>query len=208
MSTVPLKVDDQTDLRSIECQDGEELFGLIDSNREHLRRWHPWVDSLHSIHDAEKSITNWQQQYGSGRACYNGIWFEDRLCGMINYVNVDWSNQWAALSYWLDAGHQGRGIMTACCEAMISQAFDTWKFNRISIECATQNTRSRAIPERLGFELEGIIRGIEWLDDHYSDHAMYGLLRSNHAKGRLNSINSPSEALPWFERTCPEMVPA
>ena len=98
--------------------------------------------------------------------------------------------------------------MTACCEAMISQAFDTWKFNRISIECATQNTRSRAIPERLGFELEGIIRGIEWLDDHYSDHAMYGLLRSNHAKGRLNSINSPSEALPWFERTCPEMVPA
>ncbi len=68
--------------------------------------------------------------------------------------------------------------MTTCCRALIVHSFRVWKLNRVTIECATENTRSRAIPERLGFKLEGIIRGVEKLHDHYADHAFYGLLRS------------------------------
>ena len=55
--------------------------------------------------------------------------------------------------------------------------------NRVTIQCATENTRSRAIPERLGFTFEGIVRETEWLYDRYVDHALYGLLRSEYAKG-------------------------
>jgi ribosomal-protein-serine acetyltransferase len=171
-------VNDQTELRLIDRQHGEELFTLIDSNREHLRRWHPWVDIICSTTDVEKAITAWQQQYANHRGLYAGIWFNEKLCGMINHPTVDRSNRWAPLSYWLDAAHQGQGIMTASCRAMVSHGFDTWKLNRLTIECATQNTRSRAIAERLGFKLEGIVRGIEWLHDRYVDHAMYGLLRA------------------------------
>ena len=69
--------------------------------------------------------------------------------------------------------------MTNCCRTLIQHAFDVWKLNRVTIECATENARSRAIPERLGFKLEGIVRGIEWLQDRYVDHAMYGLLNPN-----------------------------
>ncbi len=98
---------------------------------------------------------------------------------MIYHLNVDWANRSTALSYWLDEAHQGKGIMTACCRAFVSHAFTTWKMNRITIQCATKNTRSRAIPERLGFKLEGIIREAEWLYDHYVDHMLYGLLRSD-----------------------------
>lgn len=138
---------------------------------------------MHSVADVEKIIEIWVKQFVNNKECYTGIWFEGQLCGMVNYVCVDWSNRWTALSYWLDAAHQGQGIMTASCQTMISYGYNKWKFNRISIECATQNARSRAIPERLGFKLEGIIRGIEWLQDHYVDHAMYGLLRSDYANG-------------------------
>jgi ribosomal-protein-serine acetyltransferase len=80
----------------------------------------------------------------------------------------------------LDAGHQGKGIMTACCRAFIAYGFNSWKLNRVTIECATHNTRSRAIPECLGFKFEGVIREVEWLHDHYVDHAVYGLLRSDY----------------------------
>jgi ribosomal-protein-serine acetyltransferase len=73
--------------------------------------------------------------------------------------------------------------MTKCCRAFIAHGFDTWKLNRITIESATENTRSRAIPERLGFKLEGIVRSIEWLHDHFADHAIYGLLRSEYLDG-------------------------
>jgi len=174
-------VNNQIELRLIDRQHDEELFTLLDSNREHLRRWDPWVDIISSTTDVRRAITGWQQQYANHRGLYAGIWFNGRCCGMINHVNVDWLNRWAPISYWLDAAHQGRGIMTACARAMVAHGFDTWNLNRLTIECATQNTRSRAIAERLGFTLEGIVRGIEWLQDCFVDHAMYGLLRSDHA---------------------------
>jgi ribosomal-protein-serine acetyltransferase len=174
-------VNELTELRLIDRQHGEELFKLLDSNRGHLRRWHPWVDTLRSASEVERTIAVWQQLSVNNRGFYAGIWFKGRFCGMINHQNVDWSNRWTALSYWLDAAHQGQGIMTACCQKMVSHGFNTWKLNRITIECATENTRSRAVAERLGFKFEGIVRGIEWLHDRYVDHAMYGLLRSDYA---------------------------
>jgi len=172
-------VNEQTELRLIERQHSHELFYLFDSNREYLRRWHPWVDLMSSVGIVEKNIAGWQQQYANNRGFYAGIWYKGRFCGVINHVHVDWASRWTTLSYWLDEAHQGQGIMTACCRAMVAHSFTAWKLNRITIECAAENIRSRAIPERLGFKLDGIIRDIEWLHDHYVDHAMYGLLRSD-----------------------------
>ena len=48
----------------------------------------------------------------------------------------------------------------------------------MEILCATGNTRSRAIPERLGFTQEGIIRQAERFNDHYNDLVVYGMLAS------------------------------
>lgn len=165
-----------TVLQVIGPQHGPGLFQLLETNRDHLRRWHPWVDLLRSEQDVSRAIIAWQQQDANQQGFHAGIWFNGKLCGMISHLHLDKANRWAALSYWLDAAHQGRGIMTESCRAMIAHGFEVWKLNRITIECATENTRSRAIPERLGFELEGIIRQVEWLGDHYADHAIYGLL--------------------------------
>ena len=173
-------VDPQTELRLVDAQHINELIHLFEVNRDHLRRWHPWVDLIRTAGEVEKAVAFWQLQYKANAGIHAGIWFKGRLCGMIGHQTVDWSNRWAALSFWLDAAHQGQGIMTACCRAMLAHAFETWKLNRITIECATQNTRSRAIPERLGFKLEGVTREIEWLHDHFADHAIYGRLRSDY----------------------------
>jgi ribosomal-protein-serine acetyltransferase len=81
--------------------------------------------------------------------------------------------------------------MTACCRTLVVHAFTAWKLNRITIECATENSRSRAIPERLGFTLDGVIRSIEWLHDHYADHAIYGLLHRDFGRGALAVRRSP-----------------
>jgi ribosomal-protein-serine acetyltransferase len=171
------KISKRTELRLIDRQHTGELFKLIDSNREYLRRWHPWVDGVRSADDSGKMISIWEQQNANNRGFCATIFFDGQFCGVIHHLNVDWPNRWTALSYWLDAAHQGQGIMTSCCRAMIFHSFKTWNLNRITIECATENDRSRAIPERLGFKFEGIVRGVEWLHDRYADHAVYGLLR-------------------------------
>ncbi len=187
------KIDGRTELRPLERQHAGDFFKVLEANRDHLRRWLPQVDLLRSVADAEKFIAAWQQNTASNRGICAGIWHDGRLCGVIYHLSVDWLNRCAVLSYWLDAAHQGRGIMTACCRAFLAHAFDTWKLNRVTIESATDNVRSRAIPERLGFKLEGIVRGIEWLHDHYADHAIYGLLRSDYLSRRAAETVSASE---------------
>ena len=178
------KVDEQIELRLIERHHGAELLKLVDVNRVHWQQWHPLIrDTLRSAADVEQFIVRRLQQFANNLGFCAGVWFEGHLCGMIYHVNVDWINRWCSLSYWLDEAHQGKGIMTASCRVFVSHAFTTWKMNRITIQCAAQNTRSRAVPERLGFTFEGIVREMEWLYDHYVDHAVYGLLKSDHTDG-------------------------
>jgi ribosomal-protein-serine acetyltransferase len=68
--------------------------------------------------------------------------------------------------------------MTKACRFLVDYAFAELKLNRVEIRCATGNHKSRAIPERLGFKLEGTVRQAEWLYDHFVDHALYGMLAS------------------------------
>jgi ribosomal-protein-serine acetyltransferase len=86
--------------------------------------------------------------------------------------------------------------MTAACRAFVSHAFHTLKLNRVTIECASGNTRSRGIPERLGFTFEGVIRGAEWLHDHFADHAIYGLLKGDQLHGDSKNVTGFPLAAP------------
>lgn len=48
----------------------------------------------------------------------------------------------------------------------------------MGLACAIGNGKSRAIPERLGFRLEGVQCWAEWLYDHFVDHTLYAMLAS------------------------------
>ena len=74
--------------------------------------------------------------------------------------------------------------MTKSCQAMVTYAFDTLKLDKVEIRCAIENTRSGAIPQRLGFKLEGIIKQGEWLYDHFVDLFLFGMLASEWDKQR------------------------
>ncbi len=80
------------------------------------------------------------------------------------------------MGYWLGAKYEGRGIMTKTCFYLVTYLFEELKLNRIKIRCSEKNVRSRAIPERLGFRLEGKLRGMSHTRDGLTDCLIYGLL--------------------------------
>ena len=174
-----LRATDQVELKSVEQTDANLLFALADKNRKYLRPWLPWLDATRSVEDTARFIEMSLRQHADGKGFQAGIWFKSELCGMIGHHEVDRLNRSTSLGYWLDADHQGRGIMTASCRAVIHYAFNDMGLNRLVIRCATGNQRSRAIPERLGFTLEGVARQSEWLYDHFVDLAIYSLLHSD-----------------------------
>ncbi len=81
------------------------------------------------------------------------------------------------MGYWLAKQAQGKGLMTKCCRTLVNYAFDDLKLNRVQINCNVENTKSRAVPERLNFKLEGIHRQVEFLNGEFRDWAVYATLK-------------------------------
>ena len=59
---------------------------------------------------------------------------------------------------------------------MIEAGFREHGLNRIEIACATDNSRSRAIPERLKLTFQGGLREREYLYGRHVDAAIYSML--------------------------------
>jgi len=171
-----IKIDPALELRLLAEHDAATIYQLVDSNRAYLREWLPWVDYTRSIRDERAFITNTRTQYQNNISFSYAIWYQEQIVGTIGYNQFDWANRKVDIGYWLGAQYQGKGVMTRSCRALIEYAFDDLKLNKVEIRCATSNTRSCAIPQRLGFTHEGTMREAEWLYDHFVDLRLYGLL--------------------------------
>jgi len=153
----------------------ERFYPVIDANRAHLLPWMPWAK--------DATLASTREYYRSSMqrlAADNGfdalIFVEGRPAGSIGFHYVNWHDAVTSIGYWLAAPYVGRGIMTRCCRKMVAHALGYWRLNRVEIRCAVENHRSRAIPRRLGFTEEGILRRAMRLSTGHVDVALYGLL--------------------------------
>lgn len=183
-------------LRTLREDDAEALFELVDANRKHLREWLPWLDANTEVEDSRAFIRSVLKQESDNLGPTYAIIFRESLVGVVGYHPIQWNNKSVEIGYWLSHDLTRQGIMTRCCRALVDYAFDVIGLNRVTIPAAVDNSRSRAIPERLGFKKEGVIRDAEWLYDHYVDHVLYRLLKSEWQSQqlRLKAPSQPAEA--------------
>ena len=184
-----------THLRLLEDVDVNELFLLTDANRSYLRQWLPWIDQTVTVLDTERFLANSRLQREQNKGFQAAVIHERKIAGMIGFHNLDWMNRSVMIGYWLAPEFQGKGLMTEACALMVDIAFHHYKLNRVEIRCATGNSKSCAIPERLGFAKEGIIRQGEWLYDRYVDLVIYSMLAGDWRTDRANIFNHKPEQL-------------
>lgn len=161
-------------LRPLGEGDAEDLHALIEANRGRLRRWLPWA-ATQTFEDTLGFIRKTEQQLAGNDGFQTAIVCDGEIVGVIGYVGVDWQRRSAGLGYWLDEDHLGKGTMTAAARALVDHALSVWELNRVEIRVAAENRRSRAIPERLGFRQEGILRQAELVDGRYLDSVVYSM---------------------------------
>jgi ribosomal-protein-serine acetyltransferase len=189
-----LDLRDGRSLRPLEEADVDELYALIERNRAELAHWMCWAagqtreQTLEFIRAARASETG---NEGLQRAIVTD---EELIIGMVGCPAVDWANRSAAIGYWLDGAQRGHGIMTGAVAALADHAFEHWRLTRLEIRTDVENSASRAVAERLGFQYEGTARQAYRIDDdRYSDDAVYSLLRSD---PRPRGAGSTGEAGP------------
>jgi ribosomal-protein-serine acetyltransferase len=156
-----------------------ELFALTDANREHLRAWLPWVDHVKTVADTTAFLRDRLHAFADDRGLCLLIKHDGKIAGTIGFNNLDLAHRTASIGYWLDAASTGRGLMTAAVRELTALGFDHYGLRRIEIRCATINLRSRAIPERLGYTLEGVLRQAEHVNGRTFDHAVYAQVFPN-----------------------------
>lgn len=170
------QIDHELKFVLLQPRHAEEVFAVVDKNRQFLRTWLPWVDSNTSADHSKEFIKKTLQQVMEESGLQCGIFYQDKFVGMIGYHTIKREIDMGEIGYWLDEDANGRGIMTRCVKAMINIGIQELGLKKIEIFCAEGNSRSRAIPERLGFKQEGVIRRAFNLYGECVSLAVYGLL--------------------------------
>lgn len=170
------RIDERTELRPPDVAYAEEAAAVVRRNLGYLRQWMPWAVEGYSVEDARDFFRRNLQQFAAGEGFATCIFHEGRFAGTVGLNTINWANRKTEVGYWLDAELQGRGIMTRSCHALVTHCFRGLKLNRVEMLVGTGNQRSRAIPRRLGFHEEGILRQAEWLHDHFIDLVLYAML--------------------------------
>lgn len=171
----------QSYMRPLKDGDAAAIFNIIDTQREYLGQWLPFVAATRSIDDSQafvRSVTD----AGSTEKVF-AIISEGEFAGIVGFKDMDECNRKAEIGYWLSGPFQGRGLMTAAVAMLCRQAFTEMGFNRLQIACAVGNTRSSNVARRLGFTFEGIERAGEFVGgDRYFDIEIYSLLRQEYTE--------------------------
>ena len=178
MNMTPRKLEKNLSLSLLSEQHAPSLFELTDKNRAFLRPWFPWVEFTIQVKDTVNFINEQQKLYGEKKAIQVAIERENTIIGVVDYHEIDLENDVGRVGYWLGEQYNGNGYMSLAVMEMLKIGFNDFALNRIEIQCAKENVKSRAIPERIGFIQEGILRSSEKVNGQYYDHVVYGLLKS------------------------------
>jgi ribosomal-protein-serine acetyltransferase len=165
------------ELRRFRERDAEELHALIERNRSELAMWLSWAQEPHG-RDTRAYIARVHDGEHARRRLQRAIVCRGSIVGDAGLF-IDRDNATAAIGYWLDRDHRGRGVTTVAVRELARHGFTELALRRIEIRTDVLNSGSRAVAERLGFQFEGVLReSYRVAAERYSDDAVYSMLAS------------------------------
>lgn len=174
-------------LREVTIEDAAAIYEAIDTHRDYLKIWLPFVDKMRSVADEEAFLKSVLSVPAERRESIFGIWNErNEICGLIGFHFSDFDNHRTEIGYWLLPEYQHRGIVTESVRKLCQWAVSEKGIKRIQIRCATGNAASNGIPIRLGFHHEGTERSGELLaSGEYADIHVYSILKEEVLANKL-----------------------
>lgn len=143
---------------------GAELAVVVTQSLSHLRPWMAWAQDAPTAESAELVVRRMQADFIARRDL---TWHlharradgsAGRLLGGTGLHRMDWAVRRFEIGYWVRPEAAGRGHASEAVRLLVALAFDRLAARRVEIRCDTRNVRSRAVAERCGFELEGVLR--------------------------------------------------
>ncbi|WP_242271232.1 GNAT family N-acetyltransferase [Bacillus cereus group sp. BfR-BA-01310] len=159
---VPLQIEtDRLILRApLQAGEGNVVHQAIKDSINELKQWLFLFQSIPTVEETEILLRNAHIDFLKRESFRYLIYHKETndFVGTASLHGINWSISKCEIGYWINTQFSGNGYMTETVSALTNLGFQSFKFRRIEIRCECTNTKSRTIPEKLGFELEGILR--------------------------------------------------
>ncbi len=165
----PIALTDGVVMKSWELSMAKAMVRVVRENAAHLRAWLNWPEHDYGMGHAERFIREQVDLVSAVGGVSVGLWEDSRLIGAVTMNHVDVKSRSTYLGYWLSATAGGRGLMTLAVRIVVDTLLGDRGYHRVVIAMDPVNVKSRAIPERLGFIQEGILRDVYRHGDQYID---------------------------------------
>ena len=167
-------------LRTPSLADYPEWAQIRAESRAFLTPWEPtWPADDLTRAAFRRRIRRYQSEIRDDQA-YPFFIFRDgdgALLGGITLSNVTRGmTQTATVGYWMGERHADRGYMTNAVRAIVPFAFNVLHLHRIEAACLPHNAPSMRLLQNVGFQREGIARGLVCIAGRWQDHIVFSLL--------------------------------
>ena len=173
-----IRINDKIRLERVKASMAPVIFQIIDRDREYLKEWLPFVNFTKKVGDTELFIESISSPENVRDEIFS-IWYNEEFAGLVGFKDTDWTNKKTEIGYWLAQPMQGKGIIYACVQKLLSYAFQKLKLNRVQIKVAEGNQKSEAIPQKLNFTFEGIERAGELHGKDYLNLKIFSRLAAD-----------------------------
>ncbi len=140
--------------------DGLELFTAVTESQAELKPWMPWAVDLPDAEAYEARVREGRLKFLAREDLWMMLLLKgtDTIIGGSGLHRIDWDVPKFEIGYWVRTSYARKGYITEAVTGLTNFAFDVLGARRVEIRCDAKNERSAAIPRRLDFTLEGIIR--------------------------------------------------
>lgn len=146
-------VDSEIYLKPLEISNLEDLYNITKKNKKELKKWFDWADERLTIKSSLNFIQRSIRENKNNNRCDLGIFYYGKLVGVFGLINFDEKFNEIELAYWLSSDYHKKGIIIRSCKKVEEYCFNVLDFNELVISAFAENIGSRAIPEKLGFEI-------------------------------------------------------
>lgn len=136
-------------LRRWRSADVPELHRVVQESLDHLAPWMPWVSGGYSVTDAADFIAGAEDEWARGVAFHYAITVGGEVAGAASLM-ARIGPGGLEIGYWLHPARVGLGLASKAARALTEAAFEAGA-DRVEIVTDVANTRSAAVPRRLGF---------------------------------------------------------
>lgn len=165
-------------IRPYELDDAPDLFEAVRESMAELRPWMPWCHPGYLVTESQAWLGAQVAAFEAGTTFEFAIISGDgRYLGGCGLNQINKTNQWANLGYWVRASATRRGVATAAACLLRDWGFANLDLIRLEILVAAGNVGSQRVAEKAGATREGLLRRRLLLYGVSHDAAVFSFVR-------------------------------